>query len=328
MIINEFMQNKRIIKAHPFKIIHMKISLELLRYLDAIDHHGSFSAAAAALHRVPSAVSHAIAKLEDELELPLFVRDGRSVTLTDAGRALLDGGRHLLAQADALERRVRRIATGWEAELRIAVEMIIPVDRLFPLLESFYAAGHETQVSLSHEVLGGGWDAVASGRSDLAIGVPGDMPPRGGLSSRPLCTSTLPFVIAPHHPLANWPGAVPPEELRRHRAVVIADTARELTPRSMGLLEGQPILRVPDMHAKAAAQLAGLGVGSLPRWLAAPHLASGALVEVPLTVRRPPVPQYVAWRSRDTGRALEWFLEQLESPAVIATLTAGLAAPR
>ena len=65
----------------------MKISLDLLHILDAIERHGSFSAAAAVLHRVPSALSHAVAKLEDELDIQLFVREGRKATLNEAGRA-------------------------------------------------------------------------------------------------------------------------------------------------------------------------------------------------------------------------------------------------
>lgn len=72
----------------------MKISFDLLLILDAIDRHGSFSAAASALHRVPSALSHAIAKLEGDLGATLFLREGRRATLNEAGRTLLEDGRH------------------------------------------------------------------------------------------------------------------------------------------------------------------------------------------------------------------------------------------
>ena len=91
----EFRPIQRIILDLSFNKIHMKISLDLLHILDAIDRHGSFSAAAVVLHRVPSALSHAVAKLEDELDIQLFVREGRKATLNEAGRALLDDGRHL-----------------------------------------------------------------------------------------------------------------------------------------------------------------------------------------------------------------------------------------
>lgn len=302
----------------------MKISLELLQVLDAIDRHGSFTAAAAALHRVPSALSHAVARLESDLDTPLYVREGRRATLNAAGRTLLDEGRHLLRAASELERRVRRIATGWEAELRIALDAIIPAERLFPLIEAFYAAGHGTQIRLSSEVLGGTWDALATGRADLAIGAPGDMPARGGLASRPLCEARLPFVVAPHHPLAGWTTPIPASELASHRAIVIADTSQELRARTVGLMDGQDVLRVPDMRTKAAAQVAGLGIGHLPRWLADPEIAAGRLVEKTLAEPRPALPCQLAWQNRQVGRALAWFLEALAEPATVHRLVRGL----
>ena len=300
----------------------MKISLDLLHILDAIDRHGSFTAAASALHRVPSALSHAIAKLEGELDVQLFIREGRRATLNEAGQTLLDEGRHLLRAADELERRVQRIANGWEAELRIAIDMVIPVERLYPLLERFYAIGHGTRIRLTYEVLGGSWDALATGRADLVIGAPGDMPARSGLQSRLLGDSQLIFAISPNHPLAAYNGPIPNSELRRHRAIVIADTSQELTARTLGLLEGQDTLLVPNMAAKASAQVAGLGIGHLPHWLADPEIAAGRLIQKELAEPRQAMPCHIAWRSRNVGKALAWFLAELEKNEQIQALTA------
>jgi DNA-binding transcriptional LysR family regulator len=108
----------------------MKISLDALQVLDAIERHGSFTAAAAALHRVPSALSHAVAKFESDLGLALFIREGRRATLTPAGRTLLEDGRDLLRAADELERRVQRITTGWEAELCIVIATMMCLRRM------------------------------------------------------------------------------------------------------------------------------------------------------------------------------------------------------
>ena len=303
----------------------MKITFDLLHILDTIDRYGSFSAAASALHRVPSAVSHAVAKLESELNVQLFVRAGRKASLNEAGRSLLDEGRHLLRAANELERRVQRIATGWEAELRIAIDAIIPVERLYPLLERFYAAGHGTQIRLTYEVLGGCWDALTTGRADLVIGAPGDMPAHGGLATRLLCVqSNFVFALAPTHPLAAWPGTIPSSELSRHRAVVVADTSQELDARSIGIIDGQDALRVPDIRAKLSAQVAGLGIGHLPRWLAAAEIAAGRLVEKEIIDSRPAMPLHLAWRSRHIGKALNWFLTELEKDEEIEAMTDGL----
>jgi DNA-binding transcriptional LysR family regulator len=106
--------------------------------------------------------------------------------------------------------------------------------------------------------------------------------------------------------------------------VVIADTSRELAARTIGLLEGQDILRVPNMAAKAGAQIAGLGVGHLPVWLAGPEIAAGRLVEKVLADPRSPMPCHIAWRTRQVGKALGWFLAELEKNEQIDLLTAGL----
>lgn len=303
----------------------MKISLDLLLILDAIDRRGSFTAAAAALHRVPSALSHAVAKMESDLGITLFLREGRKATLNEAGRTLLDDGRHLLRAASELERRVQRVADGWEAELRIAIDAVIPIERVLPLLKRFYAAGCGTQIRLSGEVLGGTWDALTTGRADLAIGAPGDPPSRSGIATRLLCTHTdFVFAIAPDHPLANWEGDIPASELLRHRAIVVADTSQELDARTIGLLEGQDILRVPDIRAKLAAQVAGLGIGHVPRWLAEPEIAAGRLVKKVLGDPRSKFPLHIAWRTRQNGKALQWFIEQLANDDVLNALADGI----
>ena len=305
----------------------MKISLEQLQVLDAIERHGSFTAAAAALHRVPSALSHAVAKLEADLGTPLFTREGRRALLNEAGRTLLEDGRHLLRAARELERRIQRIATGWEAELRIGLDAIIPAERLLPLIRSFYEAGHQTQIRLSNEVLGGTWDALAADRADLVIGAPGDPPARGGISSRLLCPIRMRLAAAAGHPLAAWPGPVPAGELVRHRAIVIADTSQELSARTIGLIDGQDALRVPDMRSKAAAQLAGLGIGRLPGWLADAEIAAGRLVELQTQEPEPTVRSHIAWRNRQIGKALQWFLDELAKKHVVEALTVGLRDP-
>ena len=321
----QFSLIQRIIQSLSFNYFHMKISLDLLHILDTIDRHGSFSAAAVALHRVPSALSHAVAKLEDELDIPLFVREGRKATLNEAGRALLEDGRHLLRAANELERRVQRIAKGWETELRIAIDTIIPVERLYPLLERFYTIGCGTQIRLDHEVLGGTWDALATGHADLVIGAAGDMPARSGIATRRLCDhDQFVFAVAPQHPLAGWQGPIPASELLRHRAIVVADTSQELLARSIGVIEGQDSLRVPDIRAKAGAQAAGLGIGHLPRWVAAPEIATGRLVEKTLAEPRAAMPLHLAWRSRQPGKALAWFLAELEKPEEIAAFAVDL----
>ena len=294
----------------------MKISLDALQTLDAIDRCGSFAAAAQLLHRVPSALTHAVKKLEADLGFALFARSGRKAALTPAGQTLLADGRALLRAAGELECRARRVATGWETELRIGIDALISPERLFPLLEAFYAEARGTEVRMSYEILGGGWDALLTGRADLVIGAPGDMPSGGGLAAVALESVEFAFAIAPGHPLAALPEPLPAAEIMRYRAIVLADTSRELAARSSGLLAGQEVLAVPDAATKVAAQVAGLGVGYLSRPIAEREAAAGRLVIRRVAEPRLPVTLHLAWRSEHRGKALQWFVERLRPPGV------------
>lgn len=295
----------------------MNISLDTLLLLDTIERRGSFAAAADALHRVPSALTHALRKAEGELGFALYERQGRRAALTAAGRSLLDGGRPLLDAAAALERRARQVASGWESELRIAVDALIPTERLFPLIDDFYEEGHSTEIRLSSEVLAGCWDALLSGRADLAIGAPGDMPPGGGLNTHPMGSVEFVFAISPDHPLASQPEPLSAVQIGQHRAIVLADTSRGLAARSSGLISGQSRLAVPTAETKVAAHVAGLGVGHLPRHLADPEVALGRLVIRQTAEPRPPVTLQLAWRSDHTGKAMKWMIDRLRNNPLI-----------
>jgi DNA-binding transcriptional LysR family regulator len=294
----------------------MVLTLDALEVLDAIDRRGSFAAAAIELDRVPSAITYTVRRLEDALDMLLFDRKGRRARFTPAGRELLERGRALLAEAAAVEQRVQRVATGWESELRIAVDTIVPLARVWPLAGRFYAecqardAAH-TRLRLSQEVLGGAWDALAEGRVDLVLGAPGDAPPGGGYRARLMAEVPMVFVVAARHPLAAAPEPLPEAAILPHRVVVAADSSRRLPPRTVGLLSGQDTLTVPDLPSKLAAQVAGLGCGAMPWYLAADDVAAGRLVVKTLEVPRAPSRVHAAWREARPGRALAWWIDAI-----------------
>ena len=298
----------------------MKLSLESLQVLDAIDRKGSFAAAADDLHRVPSAITYSVRQLEEGLGVGLFDRTGHRAVLTDAGRELLTEGRRLLQAAADLECRVQQVAKGWESELRVAIDTIIPVDRIFGLVTEFYAQQTGTRVRLSHEVLGGTWDALASGRADLAVGAVGDAPSGQSYASVPLGRVEMVLVAAPFHPIVAQKGPLTQAMIERHRAVSIADTSRLLPPRTVGLFSGQDVLTVPSLEAKVAAHVAGLGVGFLPRWIAEREAHAERLRILDVEVPRPSAENVVAWRAEHTGKGLKWFVKRLQDPLVAAEL--------
>lgn len=288
-----------------------RLTLEALSVLDAIDRRGSFAQAAEELHRVPSALTYTVQKLEDDLGVKVFDRSGHRAKLTPAGAELLKEGRHLLRIATDLESRVRRVATGWETELVIAVDAIISISALYPIVARFYENRCGTRLRLLSETLGGTWDALAGGRADLVVGASGDAPAGGGFASTPLGHLRFDFVVAPGHPLASVPEPLSASDILAHRAVAIADSARNLPPRTTGLLSGQDVLTVPTMQAKLEAHRAGLGVGYLPESLARAEAAAGRLQVREVSETKADLTVLMAWRSANRGRALSWWIDAL-----------------
>ena len=309
--------------------------------MDAIARTGSFAAAARELGKVPSALTYSVRQLEDALDVLLFDRRSRQATLTAAGQELLDEGRRLLVEIDAVANRVKRVATGWETQLTIAVDDVISRTTLLELCEAFYSCSAvlsgsaapgggppaptppATRLRLRTEVLAGTWEALIRGQADLAIGVGTErnLPP--GIQIQPLGTLAFVFAVAPHHPLAQIDGVIDDAELLRHRAVAVADSAQHFAPLTVNLLPGQDVLTVASMQAKIEAQIRCMGCGFLPEPLAREHIAAGRLVTREVSRPSPEVRMGYAWRTSHAsgsrrarpGEALKWWLGQLESPA-------------
>ncbi len=291
----------------------MKITLDALIVLDAIHRQGSFAAAAETLHRVPSAITYSMKKLEQDLDTPLFNRAGHRARLTESGKFLLSEGRHLLDAVSNLENQVKKVSKGWEAELNIAIADMLPVDNLLELINEFYQQKSGTHIKLHTEVYGGTWDALMSNRADLIIGAPDNGPTGGGYHSRKLCQINWVFVIAPDHPLANEHNPIAEDIISNYRAIAVADTSRNLPPRTAGIYTGQDIFTVPDFKTKIKAHIMGMGVGFLPRYLIQKEIEQGLLIEKKIETGHQTATAYLAWRTGKTGRSLQWFIDQLSS---------------
>ena len=298
---------------------------DALGVVQAVADHGSFAAAARELGLVPSAVTYRVRQLEDALDVLLFDRSSRQARLTAAGNELLCAGQQLLQDIDAMANRVKRVATGWEAEFTVAVDSALSCSTVMELAASFYALEPTTRLRIRDEALAGTLEALTSGRADLALGVvvePGTTP---GVQSHDLGDLLFVYCVAPHHPLAAAEQPIPDDVLVKHRAVAVSDSAQQRGQAlTMALLPGQDVFTVGNMRAKLDAQLRGLGGGFLPEPLARPYIESGRLVvrEIRRASRRDIRLGY-AWRNAGNlgpGRALQWWLSQLESPTTRAAL--------
>ncbi|MBT0568957.1 LysR family transcriptional regulator [Curvibacter sp. CHRR-16] len=289
---------------------------DALAMLQTIHKLGSFAAAARELGLVPSALTYRVRQIEDALDVLLFDRSSRQAKLTEAGHELLREGNRLLEEIDAIANRVRRVATGWEPQLTIAVDTMIARAPIMELCESFLSQNPPTRIRLREETLAGTQEALTSGQADLAIGITHATSLPQGIAYAPLGEMMFVYAVAPHHILASAPEPLSDETIQQHRAIAIADTVQRGTAQTQGLLAGQDVLTVPSLNAKLDAQLRGLGGGNLPLPIAQPYFETGRLVRKAITRDPRTVVFSYAWRkgkNASVGRALQWWLQQLES---------------
>jgi DNA-binding transcriptional LysR family regulator len=311
--------------------IHHALTPEALSMIDTIARTGSFAAAARELGKVPSALTYSVRQLEDALDVLLFDRRSRQAKFTAAGEELLNEGRRLLAESAAVANRVKRVASGWETQLSVAVDDVMSRLTLLELCEAFYAldpqgrisggtlgnGGPGTRLRLRTEVLAGTWEALVSGQADLAIGVGMHNPPPG-VALELLGEMNFVFALSPQHPLATAREPISDVELLRFRAVAVADSAHHMVPLTVNLLPGQDVLTVSSMAAKIEALLRGLGCGYVPETMVREHVQAGRLLLK--GTLRPNAPMRVgyAWRCgvgrrerASLGLGLQWWLKQL-----------------
>jgi len=298
----------------------LKLSLDALLTVDTIARRGSFAAAAKELFRVPSTISYTVAKLEEDLGVQLFDRFGPRVTLTEAGEELLKEGRYLLKAAGDLERRVRRVASGWETEFTIAIDSMLDPGALMGDIQAFYEVADQTRLRLLKDALSGTWEALLDRRADLLVGAAGSGPSGGGYASMPLATVSFAFVVAPDHPLAAVDRTLSKADLSAYRAVSVSDSARQLQARTVGLLFGQDTLAVPDMQTKYDYQRAGLGFGFLPEPWVREDVAQGRFVVKTVEEPKPDETLHLAWRTGEEGAALAWWKARLRGSDTVAEM--------
>lgn len=294
---------------------HRVLTPQAFELLHAVARTGSMAAAARHLGLVPSALTYRVRQIEQALDVLLFDRRGARAEPTAAGLELLREGQRLLAEIDAVAKRVQRVATGWETQFTVAVDSILSPATVMELAQAFFDLGAPTKLKLREETLSGTLAALRSGQADLALGVSADVSAHDGLRAKPLGQVAFVFAVAPQHPLAKAPQPLVDTLIRQYRAVAAADTGPKEQAITTGLLSEQEVFTVPNVAAKLDAQLRGLGCGFLPQALAQPYIQAGRLVACAVEREERLVRLSYAWRSESAARhglALRWWLRQLE----------------
>jgi len=178
-------------------------SLDALQALDAIERRGSFAKAAEELNKATSALSYTVQKVEEQLGVTLFQRQGRRSVLTASGRLLLDEGRKILVAANLLADQVKELDTGWEPRLRLGLESTTEREPFFQALGTPLAEQLNLEIDIQECVLSGGWEALEMDRMDLLVGAPA--PLQKGFRTVSIPPADMLLVAA----LTNSPGPLP-----------------------------------------------------------------------------------------------------------------------
>ncbi len=289
----------------------MSFSSDNVNVFLAVLDHGSFSAAARALSRVPSAVSMQIGQLEAELDLVLFERSTREVKPTEVALTLEPEARQLARQLRRLQQHALNLHQGMERRLTLAVapELLsapwnLPLAQLaedFPSLEVEVLSAPQTAILR--------W--LHDQEADLAI-----LFERVGIDEREafqeFASELLMAVVAPAHGMAYR--LVCPEDLLDNRQVAVASReTRGIDPR---LLVSRKLWRTDSHLAALSLVQAGLGWAYLPKRLVDPYLTAGSLVALRFENMSNQIRLWVdvVWlRDRPQGLAARRFIELMRA---------------
>ena len=286
-------------------------TLDQIAVFLAIVETGSFAAAARKLGRATSAVSYAIANLESQLGLSLFIRAGASKPrLSDAGQAILSDGRGIAMALDGLVAKARGLTQGLESEVCLVVDVMLPAKNLVKALDEFRRKFSTVALRLHVEALGAVTEAVLDRRAMFGISGPLEMT-SDLLVRGPAGAVKLIPVAHPDHPLAQFP-KVTSAEARDHIQLVLTDRSNLTLDRDFGVVAIKS-WRLADLGAKHALLLAGLGWGSMPKFMVSDDLKRGRLVRIAIDAWDNLQYRFHSVHRRDAppGPAASWLMERL-----------------
>jgi DNA-binding transcriptional LysR family regulator len=276
----------------------------------AVVETGSFAAAGRRLGRATSAISYTIAHLEGQLGVALFDRQQtRKPVLTEAGRAVLAKATLVTAGIDDLRATVKGLHQGLEAEVSLAVDVMLPAFRLTDAVQAFEARFPTVTLRLHVEALGAVAQLVQSGAA--SIGVAGSLHTDiSGIERIQVGNVEMIAVAAPDHPLARA-NENPPGAARQFRQLILTVRSPFTEGGDIGVLSPN-VWRLADLGAKHALLLAGLGWGNMPEPMVRADVSAGRLVRLSIPDGSTGVyPLQAIYRSAfPPGPAGEWMMQR------------------
>ena len=239
-----------------------------LAVVQEVQKQGSLTAAAEVLHVTQSALSHSMKKLEQQLGTDIWLREGRSLRLTQSGQYLLAVANRVLPQLDLAEAQLRQFAQGERGMLRIGMECHPCYQWLLKIVSPYLAAWPDVDVDVKQKFQFGGIGALFGYEIDVLVTPDPLFKP--GLKFEPVFDYEQVLVVAKGHPLA---GAVhvKPQEITKEVLITYPVEIERLDIYNQFLLPAgvtprrHKTIETTDIMLQMVAS--GRGVVALPRWL-------------------------------------------------------------
>ncbi|UUZ81071.1 LysR family transcriptional regulator [Paenibacillus sp. P26] len=253
------------------------MDLKMLKTFLTIVRLGGFQKTAEELQYAQSTISMQIQKLEADLGVTLFVRDGKRIRLTEAGRMLSRQAEPLLKSAESLREALAGVGQGMAGQVRIASVEPAATSRLSPVLADF--SKERPAVKLSLEI--GNTDfvcgRVASGHADFGLCSPVSS---GGLRYEPLFQETFSLLVAMENPLSQEP-ALSSDSLHGQRLLLKERTCHYRAMMEISLAEKacmtENAIEVGSFEAIKQLVQRNLGIAFIPDILLK-HIPDGTVV--------------------------------------------------
>lgn len=257
-----------------------------LAIVQEVEKQGSLTAAAEVLFVTQSALSHSMRKLEQQLGTRVWLREGRSLRLTQAGRYLLSVADRVLPQLALAEDRLRQFAQGERGTLRIGMECHPCYQWLLKVVSPYLAAWPDVDVDVKQKFQFGGIGALFGYEIDLLVTPDPLFKP--GLHFEPVFDYEQVLVVARHHPLADA-SHVEPRQLTQEVLITYPVATDRLDVYNRFLLPAgvtpkrHKTIETTDIILQMVAS--GRGVAALPRWLVQEYAGKVDVVAVRLGPR-------------------------------------------
>ena len=254
-----------------------------LSIIQEVEKQGSLTAAAGALFLTQSALSHSMKKLEQQLGTDVWLREGRSLRLTQAGQYLLAVANRVLPQLTLAEDRLRQFAQGERGALRIGMECHPCYQWLLKIVSPYLKAWPDVDVDVKQKFQFGGIGALFGYEIDLLVTPDPLFKP--GLVFEPVFDYEQVLVVAGDHSLAKA-RYVEPRQLDREVLITYPVPIDRLdiynlflSPAGVAPRRHKPIEDTDIMMQMVAS---GRGVAALPRWLVREYAGRMPVVPVKL----------------------------------------------